>query len=99
MSLIQLLKFKKMRNEAFQNASFGSALFPNGNEGNNCLWAECYEQWLIQPTYSNAITKHNKTEYIVSIFICCRALLEKWLRHQRMKTRDHVLRLQFRISM
>ena len=34
MSLIQLLKFKKMGNEALQNASF-----PNRNEGKSCLWA------------------------------------------------------------
>ena len=40
MSLIQLLKFKKLRNEAFPNASFGNTSLPNGNEGNSCLWAK-----------------------------------------------------------
>ena len=30
---------QNMGNEAFQNASFGKASFPNGNEGYSCLWA------------------------------------------------------------
>ena len=50
MSLIQLLKFKKMGNKAFQNASFGNALFPNEVLGlqlpNFSHGKDCQNSWI-----------------------------------------------------
>jgi len=37
--LNQTIEVQKMGNDAHQNASFGNASFPNGKEGNSCLWA------------------------------------------------------------